>query len=751
MKKTVKILMIVLLVSSLSTVKAATLAYWEFDDKIPKQETVQGERIVDSSGNGRDIFVSSTDTHLPDFWPGDPNYGSVAALNKAVSDKVIFEPGHNFGDGGPVAGTAFDFGYSDSFTMEALIRCPITNDTSNRVCAILSKIGSGGSASPQWWWRVKETGFLEFMLQDDAPASANILCNSINIDDGKWHHVAVIRNVAEGQLKMYIDYVEVATKVDGTFGSFANDGLVNIGQFAGADNRDFYGSIDFIRISDVALTPDQFIQRNRIFFATNPNPANNAIDMAVPSVSLGWSPLSGTGITVDSQVLQVATDDAFANIIQTFNLSGTANNAVLTPVAKSRTYYWRVNTSGTKDSVPFSWTGSQWKFQTQDLVTDVAGYWAFNNESPGTVIEPNDKVVDSSGNGRNVKAVKLATDSNAIYDNPNANYGSGASLKTLNQARFDLVPGHTYGDGSVAGSGIAIPSTNGNLTIEAVVNPIYTTQTGCAIFAYLPLAEDDYWYGSDTASYYLRVNGTTGCLRFTFDERKEGTTIIGGTATGVTSVFGGWHHVAAVRDVSAQKLRVYIDGVLDKEVADITSTTANVSPTGYSCVAGFHSYPASRAFNGNIDFVKVTRAALSPAQFVQAFALPTNPNPVDGATGVPINYTLTWTPITGATITSQTVKIATDPYMQNVVRTIIASGNSANVTGLSNNTTYYWRVDTVGSDTNGPFNRQGTIWSFSSPSCLITVEMGNLYNADCIIDFKDFAIMANNWLASEFE
>jgi len=141
---------------------------------------------------------------------------------------------------------------------------------------------------------------------------------------------------------------------------------------------------------------------------------------------------------------------------------------------------------------------------------------------------------------------------------------------------------------------------------------------------------------------------------------------------------------------------------------------------------------------------------LDTTEFVQAFAIPTNPNPVNGATGVPLIYTFSWTAITGATITSETVKIATDPYMQNIVQTITASGSSATISDLSNSTTYYWRVDTVGSDSGGSFSRQGEIWSFGTPNCLLDAADGDI-NGDCIIDFIDFATVAGNWLTSEYE
>jgi hypothetical protein len=449
----------------------------------------------------------------------------------------------------------------------------------------------------------------------------------------------------------------------------------------------------------------------------------------------------------------VARDEDFANIIQTFNLNGTANSAYLTPIAQNRRYFWRINSSGTDNGSPFSRTGLPWYFQTVDANSTIIGYWKFDTGTPGTVIDGNSKIIDSSGNGRNLLAIDEGT-TGAGYGNPCAAYGSGASFSSSKGMFMTLVPGYMYADSSIAGTTPVLQASNGDVTIEAVIKASSGSSGGNTIYSIMPLPDTDAWYGaSKTDSSYFRVEDTTGYLRFNFVNSTT-SAYASKTITGTTSLYNGWHHVAAVRNTATGKLSLYIDGVKEVDTNDTTGALGGeIFPDGYLAVGGFSNYPGnpSRDFNGNIDFVKVTRAALSPSQFVQAFVLPTNPNPTDGGTGVPRTYTFSWTPITGATITSQTVKIATDQYMQNIIKTVTASGNSASVTDIEYNTTYYWRVDTVGSDTNGPFSRQGTIWSFSTQSCAVTVEMGNLFDEDCIIDFKDFAIMANNWLASEYE
>jgi hypothetical protein len=742
-----KLMSLVLILLICAGVKAGTLAYWQFDDNEPGSTTTLGERIIDSSGYDRDLYAG-TDTDTPTFKASNPLYGVGSAIAvDSGTDELIFYPNHDFGDGGANAGDVLDFAVTDSFTIEAMVRIPVTTSSAT-FCAITHHVSLATGVTLGSYLRFEGANKIRFSIVDATNITSSCIVSGLpNCYDGNWHHIAAVRDADNLTLKLYLDYVEIGTDGDDGSTGFEDPCSVwYIGAMKGSSTREFNGSIDFIRISDAALLPAGFVQPGALI-ASNPTPADKAYDVAIPSVALSWTPASGTGVTVSSQVVQVAVDANFDNVFQTFNLNGTATTATLTPVVTGRGYYWRVNTTGTDNGTAYTEQGAPWYFQTVDAVPSIAGYWKFDNFAAGTAISAGDKILDSSGNGRHLCAVSVSTSAVAGYGNPCAAYGSGASFENNKGMMLNLVPGYVYADSSIAGSHPVLPSTNGDITIEAVIKAAAGTATGSTIYTFLPAPETDTWYGTDsTDAFYFRVNDSTGYLRFTFN--NDGVVK---TVTGTTSVYDAWHHVAAVRNTTTGKLAVYIDGVLNADTNDTTPTTSEIFPTGTACVGGFSSFlSTARNFKGNVDFVKVTRSALDPSQFVQSFAIPTNPNPVDGAVGVPINYTFSWTPITGATITSQTVKVSDDAYMQNIVKSVTASGNSATVTGLDNSKTYYWRVDTVGSDGGGSFSRQGEIWSFGTPSCLLVATDGDL-NGDCVVDFKDFAIMAGNWLASEFE
>lgn len=743
--RTIQFFFMVLLVCLVDGLtEAATLALWNFDDGVPGESAVFGQRLVDSSGNGRDAYVASA--AVPEFWDSNPDYGTGAALNSAIGHKVLFVPGHDFGDGGPVAGTAIgDFGQTDSFTLEAIVRFP-TSNLGSKYCAIFSKIGTGGSTAVQWWWRIASNGTSNFLLRDSngVQKSFSSPTGTVNVYDADWHHLAVVRDVAADKLRIYVDYTQLNEVEDPTTGTFVNDGDLNIGSFRDTDNRDLIGSMDAGRISDVALAPSEFLQKlpeaDDILPIEDPN--NPLFDVPVTSVTMKWVTIAqqDPNSTIASQTVTLATDPDLTDIINTYN-GITGNSVLFSDLDYSTVYYWRVDSQGTHDlEGAFDREGPVWSFQTEETAGLVAGWWKFDDVTPGTPLADGSMIRDVSGNNRHLY---FQEDEEyllpSLYDNPYAAYGPGGSYKGFSDGQMQLIPG-TYFGSEMAGSPIVLPA-EGDLTIQAVVRFSTEEDDYNGILSYL--SADAYWYGTHLQQYWLRAQDNGKLMFWVEDQNATSTSISSNTAI----YDGQWHHVAVVLDRTADLIRLYIDYIEEASVTD--NSAGDITPNGFMVVGGLLDME-SRNFEGNIDFVKVTRSMLGPSEFEQPMALPTSPNPVDGAVGLPTDYTLQWTPIDGATITSQTVILATDPYMQNVVDTIPAVGNSASVTGLAKQTWYYWRVDTVGSDSGGPFTRQGPIWSFRTQICLIYVEDGDL-DGDCFIGMSDLAILSTNWLRSEYE
>jgi hypothetical protein len=95
----------------------------------------------------------------------------------------------------------------------------------------------------------------------------------------------------------------------------------------------------------------------------------------------------------------------------------------------------------------------------------------------------------------------------------------------------------------------------------------------------------------------------------------------GSTTVSVTSSVaindGKWHSVSAIRDVSADRLRVYVDGVLAAlQVTD--TTTANLISSGPMTLGAMNDGSEQLAFD--IDTLRVTRGTLKQSQFVRVTA-----------------------------------------------------------------------------------------------------------------------------------
>ncbi|MEX2214480.1 MAG: LamG domain-containing protein [Phycisphaeraceae bacterium] len=250
--------------ASLSNVQAL----WNFDDKAPGQTNNALDRLVDSSGNGRDMFTGGTGVTTA-FVAGNAAYGSGSAiLLTANRDAGIFRDGFaSFPDAGPPAGTDINFAQNDSFTLEAMIQTSMTG-----VGIIVAK--DVGPNSPSWWFRVN-AGNLQAIV-DDANAGGIGLVNQTSgpsATDGEWHHVAFVRDADSNMVMLYLDYVLVGSALDTTTLTSFNTNDIRVGEFnSGPGSNQFIGAIDFVRISDGALLASQFIQAIPV-----PEPASLAL------------------------------------------------------------------------------------------------------------------------------------------------------------------------------------------------------------------------------------------------------------------------------------------------------------------------------------------------------------------------------------------------------------------------------------------------------------------------------------------
>jgi hypothetical protein len=129
----------------------------------------------------------------------------------------------------------------------------------------------------------------------------------------------------------------------------------------------------------------------------------------------------------------------------------------------------------------------------------------------------------------------------------------------------------------------------------------------------------------------------------------------------------------------------------------ITFTPLNANPQNGNIVFN-HNAP------GQHDTVTVSGTGVAPLPAPLLVA------PANSLTGLELPVTLSWNPVNGAT--GYTLQMATDPLFGTIVindSTIVSTGRL--VSGIPQNTQYYWRVRTRNAAGAGPFS---TAWTFTT-------------------------------------
>ena len=206
-----------------------------------------------------------------------------------------------------------------------------------------------------------------------------------------------------------------------------------------------------------------------------------------------------------------------------------------------------------------------------------------------------------------------------------------------------------------------------------------------------------------------------------------------------------WYHVAYTYEFVADGssiTRLYIDGEqnarTDTTVGPLTTNTQIQEIGRYVWSAGYQKF-----FNGLVDDVVIFNHVLSEEEIKQVMRSgPTrpgpasNPKPADGATDVPREVVLGWTPGIFAPPTNGHKVYLSENFndVNDGIGGIAQDANSHAPQRLDFGTTYYWRVDEV----NGPPDytvHEGNVWSFTTepvgyPIENITATASSAHQAD---------------------
>ena len=219
-----------------------------------------GERIQDVSGNGYHGFWGGTTSNTPVI--STPN-GQGIDTSGSNYGKVFLRDGltgiPDAWDGGTTTTTPyFTLNGNASFTLEAVVNWNYTTQARNGLMG-----QTGGS---QVWIRESD-GYLNYAFGVENTLDANLFSNTIDISaakaDGQWHGIAVVYDGTAGEIRTYLDGSLLHTNTDADIGSLGT--LLNgsndffLGAYNTTTSNYFDGLQDHYRISDTALTTDQFL------------------------------------------------------------------------------------------------------------------------------------------------------------------------------------------------------------------------------------------------------------------------------------------------------------------------------------------------------------------------------------------------------------------------------------------------------------------------------------------------------------
>ena len=320
--KRIVILASVLCAGASQTSTAATSAYWDFQDNAPGVAAtslvskVNGDVLVGQAKNtGSPAKNPTFDADVPGTNIFNGLYGALLNANNSSSlyftNAAAFPAQTNSGNGGYVEVTnVTSFLCPTNFTLEFFVK--IARDV-DWPC-LVGKARENGGAS--WIFDLDRADPLKLRMDTEplgqlGNSNGFNQCSLImNIQDKKWHHVALTYYCPTRTATVYVDYSSSGSMQTTHEVVYTNASLF-FGKGAGS-NQAFDGWLDEIRLSDTVLLPNQFLrtysvpETAQLYYTFDD--ATTLPCAATTLVSEAYSPTMN-GITTGSTILPVFSSD----------------------------------------------------------------------------------------------------------------------------------------------------------------------------------------------------------------------------------------------------------------------------------------------------------------------------------------------------------------------------------------------------------------------------------------------------------
>jgi hypothetical protein len=485
------------------------------------------------------------------------------------------------------------------------------------------------------------------------------------VDNGQWHHSALVFDNGNDLVRLYLDGVFISA-VANTSNPFNNGGAIKIGYWE-AFNNFFNGAIDEVKIYNTALTPAQVKQEFSL--ADYSSQFNNSVKMngTTDNIDVNNS-FTDQNFTVEMWLKPGVTQTTYADIIDN-NHTAFQNWTCQQNDNNINQYIFGVHTASGGLGVVFNLSANVWQHLalikgSTEINVFINGVLIQSTPWTGTVNFTNQflRLGRWGGGGRNwngsmdevrywntarTQAQIVAAMNTQLtgseaglvgYWDMNRN-GQGAGLTVDNKATATgaALNGTTVGTASTPifelgvtqqkpGSGNAISfdgvddvitvnnnsSTNFDInqdfTIDMWLKVPSTNQVNLSSTVNIILEKWGTPYSGVPSPFIIQyLNNTSGAFGTINLTRFNGTTF---TGIGTTKTINDdkFHHLTFQK--AGANLNVYLDGILDGTATDLISgTTQNNLPI----IFGTRDNGTAK-FNGSLDEVRIWNTALTQSQ-----------------------------------------------------------------------------------------------------------------------------------------
>lgn len=524
-----------------------------------------------------------------------------------------------------------------------------------------------------------------FAIDDDNDANGGgkdeLQATATSFFNNEWVYVTVIRDVENKKLKLYQNGLlfkeSDITKANSGIGESSALVIGNIGEyeFLSTTNQSapYRGMLDELKMFNYVLSDAEIMTE----FYTDPHPmqAYNPIPATTTTVEesdravLSWT----TGLKTTSFEIYLG------STAENMNLKGTTTADKPTFTVENLNlnspYFWRVDAIGPGGKT----TGNVWTFRTARFKKGLTGHWMLD-EKTGLIAADSSQYANP-GSLQNFTTYQWSDDArfkgSLLFSNPLAN--GAISIPDAEQIRFD----------------------QGAFSLSMWVKIAATTSPDCYLLQKGTFeATTGKWYGLQLKS---------NLLTFAIDDGINKTNLdITINKAPYNILAQGWKHLVAVRDVSSNLLKIYIDGVLagSKTSAATTGTIGQAKPL----LLG--NSTENKPYKEAMDDVRIYNYALSAEEITRLFTGAVlvqrvqNISPSNLAQNLsPQQTNFTWT----GDAAHYAFYFGTNPdslvMQQNAIMTQYFS-----LQNLKPATSYYWRVDAV----NDGETAKGELWNFKT-------------------------------------